>query len=75
MSSKLKKLFALALAIMTVAAYGCNQAPKPADDNTAKVEDKKMKTQKLKTAKTLRLLVKTQDSMNSQLAMNKNQAL
>ena len=41
MSSKLKKLLALALAIMTVAAYGCNQAPKPADDNTAKVEDKK----------------------------------
>ena len=41
MSSKLKKLFVLALAIMTVAAYGCNQASKPADDNTAKVEDKK----------------------------------
>ena len=41
MSSKVKKLLALALAIMTVAAYGCNQASKPADDNTAKVEDKK----------------------------------
>ena len=46
MSSKLKKLLALALAIMTVAAYGCNQASKPADDNTAKVEDKKRRRHK-----------------------------
>lgn len=52
MSSKLKKLLALALAIMTVAAYGCNQASKPADDNTAKVEDKKDEDTKTEDTKT-----------------------
>ena len=41
MSSKVKRLCVLAVAATMLATYGCSKPSKPADENTAKVEDKK----------------------------------
>lgn len=41
MSSKVKKIFILAVAALTLATYGCGQPSKPAEEKTAKVEETK----------------------------------
>ncbi len=51
MSSKVKRLCVLAVAATMLATYGCSKPSKPADENTAKVEDKKTEDTKAEDTK------------------------
>ena len=52
MSSKVKRIFLLAVAATMLATYGCSKPSKPADDKTAKVEDTKTEDTKAEDTKT-----------------------
>ena len=51
MSSKVKRILVLAVAATMLATYGCSKPSKPADENTAKVEDKKTEDTKAEDTK------------------------
>ena len=51
MGSKVKRLCVLAVAATMLATYGCSKPSKPADENTAKVEDKKTEDTKAEDTK------------------------
>ena len=51
MSSKVKRIFLLAVAATMLATYGCSKPSKPADDKTAKTEDTKTEDTKAEDTK------------------------